>query len=120
MANKFGKGNEYSNVKEVLDMLRFDEDSDEEDFAEPEPKLPEQESDRQNVGQELEDRDTELSSLPPNENLQRPSVPQQSYVFSRDGKIWNREPPCTVQQNVKEKKMLLVRNQALSDLYLLV
>ena len=95
MANKFGKGKEYSSVKEVLDMLRFDKDSDEENFAEPEPKLQEQESNRQNDGQELEDRDTELSSLPTNEDLQRPSVPQQSYVFSREGKIWNREPPCT-------------------------
>ena len=48
MANKFGEGNEYSNVKEVLDMLRFDEGSDEEDFAESVPKLQEQEPDRQN------------------------------------------------------------------------
>ena len=95
MANKSGKGNDYSNVKEVLDMLRSDEDCDEENFAEPKPKLQEQESDRQNDGQELEDRDTELSSLPSNEDLQRPSVPQQSNAFSRDDKIWNREPPCT-------------------------
>ena len=33
MANKSGKGNEYCNLKEVLDMLRFDKNSDEEDFA---------------------------------------------------------------------------------------
>ena len=43
----------------------------------------------------MEDRDTELSSLSPNEDSQRPSVPQQSQVFSRDGIIWNKEPPCT-------------------------
>ena len=96
MANKSGEGNEYSNVKEVLDKLRFDEDSDEEDFAEPEPKLQKQEPDRQNDEQKLEDRDTELSSLPPNEDLQKPSVPQQSQVFSRDGTIWNKEPSSAI------------------------
>ena len=46
MAKKSGEGNVYNNVKEVLDMLRVDEDSDEEDFAESQPKLQEQESDR--------------------------------------------------------------------------
>ena len=76
-------------------MLCVDEDSDEEDFAESQSKLQEQESDRENHEQESEDLDTELSSLPPNEDLQRPSVPQQSQVFSRDGTIWNKEPPCT-------------------------
>ena len=49
----------------------------------------------ENDEQELEDLDTELSSLLPNEDLQRPSVPQQSQVFSRYGTIWNKEPPCT-------------------------
>ena len=95
MAKKSGKGNVYNNAKKVLDMLHVDEDSDEEDFAELQPKLQEQESDRENDKQELEDLDTELSSLPPNEDLQRPSVPQQSQVFSREGTIWNKEPPCT-------------------------
>ena len=46
MAKKSGEGNVYNNVKEVLDMFRVDEDSDEEDFAESQPKLQEQESDR--------------------------------------------------------------------------
>ena len=65
-------------MKEVLDMLRFDEDSDEEDFADPESKLQEQELDRQNNGQELKDCGIELSPLPTNEDLQRPrSAPQQ-------------------------------------------
>ena len=95
MAKKFSEGNVYRNVKEVLDMLRVDEDSDEEDFVESQPKLQEQESDRESDNQELEDLDTELSSLPPNEDLQKPSVQQQSQVFSRDGTIWNKEPPCT-------------------------
>ena len=45
MAKKFGEGKVYNNVKEVLDMLRVDEDFDEEDFAESQPKLQEQESD---------------------------------------------------------------------------
>ena len=81
--------------KEVLDMLCVDEDSDEEDFAELQPKLQEQESDRENDEQELEDLDTGLSSLPPNKDLQRPGVSQQCQVFSRDGTIWNKEPPCT-------------------------
>ena len=96
MAKKSGENNVYNNnnVKEVLDMLRIDEDSDEEDFAESLPKLQEQESDRENDEQELEDLDTELSSFLPNEDLQRPSVQQQSQVFSRDGTIWNKEPPC--------------------------
>ena len=84
----------FGNVKEVLDMLRVDEDSDEEEFAESQPKLQEQESDRKNDEQELEDLDTELSSLPPNEDLQRPSVQQQSQVFSGGGTIWNKEPLC--------------------------
>ena len=76
-------------------MLRVDEDSDEENFAESLPKIQEQESDRENDEQELEDLDTKLSSLSPNQDLQRPSVPQQSQVFSRDGTIWNKKPPCT-------------------------
>ena len=95
MAKKSGGGNVYNNVKEVLDMLRVDEDSDEEDFAESPLKLQEHESDRENDEQELEDLDAELSSLSPNEDLQRRSVPQQSQVFSRDGTIWNKEPPCS-------------------------
>ena len=95
MAKKSGEGNVYNNAKEVLDMLRVDEDSDKEDFAELQPKLQEQESDRENDEQELEDLDTELSSLSPNEDLQRPSVRQQNQVFSRYGTIWNKEPPFT-------------------------
>ena len=67
---------------------------DQEDFAGSQPKLQEQESDKENDEQELEDLDIELSSLPPNEDLQRPSVQQQSQVFSRDGTVWNKEPPC--------------------------
>ena len=59
MAKKSGEGNMYINVKEVLDMLRVDEDSDQEDFAESQPKLQENESDRENDEQELEDLDTE-------------------------------------------------------------
>ena len=59
MAKKSGEGKMYNNVKKVLDMLRVDEDSDEEDFAESQPKLQEQESDRENDEQELEDLDTE-------------------------------------------------------------
>ena len=39
MAKNSGEGNVYNNVKEVLDMLRVDEDSDEEEFAESQPKL---------------------------------------------------------------------------------
>ena len=105
-------------VKEVLDMLRVDEDSDEEDIAESPPKLQKQESDRENDEQELEDLDTELSSLLPNEDLQGPSVPQQSQLFSRDCAIWNKEPPCTTGR--QGKRNISERNQALSDLYLLV
>ena len=78
MAKKSDEGKVYNNIKEVLDMLCVDEDSDEEDFSESQPKLQEQESDRENDERELEDLDTELSSLPPNEDLQRPSVPQKS------------------------------------------
>ena len=59
MAKKSGEGKVYSNVKEVLDMLRVDEDSGEEDFEESQPKLQEQESDRENDEQKLEDPDTE-------------------------------------------------------------
>ena len=59
MAKKSGEGKVYNNVKEVLDMLRVDEDSGEEDFKESQPKLQEQESDRENDEQELEDLDTE-------------------------------------------------------------
>ena len=59
MAKKSSEGKMYNNVKEVLDMLRVDEDSGEEDFAESQPKLQEQESDRENDEQELEDLDTE-------------------------------------------------------------
>ena len=59
MAKKSGEGKVYNNVKEVLDMLRVDEDSGEEDFEESQPKLQEQESDRENDEQELEDLDTE-------------------------------------------------------------
>ena len=55
MAKKSGEGKMYNNVKEVLDMLRVDEDSGEEDFEESQPKLQEQESDRENDEQELED-----------------------------------------------------------------
>ena len=44
-AKKSGEGKVYNNVKEVLDMLRVDENFDEEDFAESQPKLQEQESD---------------------------------------------------------------------------
>ena len=95
MAKKSGEGKVYNNVKEVLEMLRVDEDSGEEDFEESQPKLQEQESDRENDEQELEDLDTELFSLLPNKDLQRPSVPQQSQVFSRYGTIWSKEPPCT-------------------------
>ena len=95
MAKKTGEGNVYNDLKEVLNMLRVDEDSDEEDFAESQPKLQEQESDRENDEQEFEDFDTGLSYLPPNEDLQRPSMPQQSQVFSRDGTIWNKGLPCT-------------------------
>ena len=57
MAKKSGEGKVYNNEKEELDMLRVDEDSDEEDFEESQPKL--QESDRENDEQELEDLDTE-------------------------------------------------------------
>ena len=59
MAKKSGEGKVYNNVKEVLDMLRVDEDSGEEDFEESQPKLQEQESDRENDEQELEDLNTE-------------------------------------------------------------
>ena len=59
MAKKSGEGKVYNNVKEVLDMLRVDEDAGEEDFEESQPKLQEQESDRENDEQELEDLDTE-------------------------------------------------------------
>ena len=59
MAKKSGEGKVYNNVKEVLDMLRVDEDSGEEDFEESQPKLQEQESVRENDEQELEDLDTE-------------------------------------------------------------
>ena len=59
MAKKPGEGKVYNNVKEVLDMLRVDEDSGEEDFEESQPKLQEQESDRENDEQELEDLGTE-------------------------------------------------------------
>ena len=59
MAKKSGEGKVYNNVKEELDMLRVGEDSDEEDFEESQPKLQEQESDRENDEQELEDLDTE-------------------------------------------------------------
>ena len=59
MAKKSGEGKLYNNVKEVLDMLRVDKDSGEEDFEESQPKLQEQESDRENDEQELEDPDTE-------------------------------------------------------------
>ena len=59
MAKKSREGKVYDNVKKVLDMLRVDEDSGEEDFEESQPKLPEQESDRENDEQELEDLDTE-------------------------------------------------------------
>ena len=59
MAKKSGEGKVYNNVKEVLDMLRVDEDSGEEDFEESQPKLQEQESDRENDKQELEDLNTE-------------------------------------------------------------
>ena len=59
MAKKSGEGKVYNNVKEVLDMLRVDEDSGEEDFEESQPKLQEQESDRENDEQELEDLDPE-------------------------------------------------------------
>ena len=59
MAKKSGEGKVYNNVKEVLDMFRVDEDSGEEDFEESQPKLQEQESDRENDEQELEDLDTE-------------------------------------------------------------
>ena len=106
MAKKSAEGNVYNSVKEVQDMIRVDEDSDEEDFAESQPKLQEQESDRQNDEQELEDLVTELSSLPPNENLQRRSVPQQSEVFSRDGIIWNKEPPCTTEHQGKRNILI--------------
>ena len=59
MAKKSGEGKVYNNVKEVLDMLRVDEDSGEEDLEESQPKLQEQGSDRENDEQELEDFDTE-------------------------------------------------------------
>ena len=59
MAKKSGEGKVYNNVKEVLDMLHVDEDSGEENFEESQPKLQEQESDRENDEQELEDLDTE-------------------------------------------------------------
>ena len=59
MAKKSGEGKVYDNVKEMLDMLRVDEDSGEEDFEESQPKLQEQESDRENDEQELEDLNTE-------------------------------------------------------------
>ena len=59
MAKKSGEGKVYNNVKEVLDMLRVDEDSGEKDFEESQPKLQEQESDRENDEQELENLDTE-------------------------------------------------------------
>ena len=59
MAKKSGEGKVYNNVKEVLDMLRVDEDSGKEDFEESQPKLQEQESDRENDEQELEDLNTE-------------------------------------------------------------
>ena len=59
MAKKSGEGKVYNNVKEVLDMLHVDEDPGEEDFEESQPKLQEQESDRENDEQELEDLDTE-------------------------------------------------------------
>ena len=118
MAKKSCEGNVYNNVKEVLNMLRVDEDSDEKDFAESQPKLQEQKSDSENDEQELEDLDTELSSLPPNKDLQRPSVPQQRQVVSRDDTIWNKEPPCTTGR--QGKKIFTLRNQGLSNLCLLV
>ena len=59
MAKKSGEGMVYYHVKEVLDMLRVDEDSSKEDFEESQPKLQQQESDRENDEQELEDLDTE-------------------------------------------------------------
>ena len=59
MAQKSGEVKVYKNGKEVLDMLCIDEDSDEEDFAKSQPKLQEQESNRENDEQELEDLDTE-------------------------------------------------------------
>ena len=59
MAKKSGEGKVYNNVKEVLDMLRIDEGCREKDFEELQPKLQEQESDRENDEQELEDLDTE-------------------------------------------------------------
>ena len=94
MAQKSCKGNVYNNVKEVLDMLRVDEDSDEEDFSESQTNYKNK-NNREIDEQELEDLDTGLSSLPPNKDLQRPSVSQHSQIFSRDGTIWNKEPPCT-------------------------
>ena len=59
MAKKSGEGKVYNNVKEVLAMHRVDEDSGKKDFEESQPKLQEQESDRENDEQELEDLDTE-------------------------------------------------------------
>ena len=59
MAKKSGEDKVYINVKEVLDMLRVDEDSDQEAFEESQPKLQEKESYRENDEQELEDLDTE-------------------------------------------------------------
>ena len=99
--DRFDKNNYYK-AAEVLYVLRVDEDSDEEDFdkeeSDPISQETKQESDKKNHKQEIEDVDTELSSLSQTENLlgftttDGSIVPQQSQIFSRDSAIWNKKP----------------------------
>ena len=97
MAKRFANDNLYK-VDEVLGLLRIDVDSDEEDFAESELIIQEAEKDSDGEYDEQE-IDDDISSLPRNENLlaavdtDRSSMAQKSQICSRDGTMWDKEPP---------------------------
>ena len=116
MAKKSGEGNVHNNVKEVLDMLRIDGDSDEEDFEESQPKLQE-ESEREN-NEELENL-TLKCLLFLQMKIYKDQVCNNNVKYLAEMVQYGTKN-LPVQQEVREKEILPVRNQALSDLYWLV
>ena len=85
-------------AKKILNFLRVVENSDEEDFAELEPKIQEIQRESENDEQEIEGVDNEVSFPPQDEglcgstNTARSNVPQQSQISSQDSTMWDKKP----------------------------
>ncbi|CAK8672043.1 unnamed protein product [Clavelina lepadiformis] len=88
------------NPQEVLRILRVDEDSDEEDFDEPEPSIREIDKEfdiEQDVVQEESSSENDV-----------PTSPNREQIVSRDGTVWAPEFPP---QNGRASKRNIIKTR---------